>query len=167
MHIIECPSIWGDFLFYYLSNMKKNKTIKAALQILHIDTTGLHLLVKAKINNKSARLILDTGASRTVLDMNRISRFVKSEVFEKQESVSTGLGTSSMESHIVAIKKMEIGMLKLSELTFVLLDLSHVNQSYLEIGLKEIDGVVGGDILMQHKAVINYGKKTIQFTNFK
>lgn len=147
--------------------MKKNKTIKAALQILHIDTTGLHLLVKAKINNKSARLILDTGASRTVLDMNRISRFVKSEVFEKQESVSTGLGTSSMESHIVAIKKMEIGMLKLSELTFVLLDLSHVNQSYLEIGLKEIDGVVGGDILMQHKAVINYGKKTIQFTNFK
>ena len=99
--------------------------------------------------------------------INRINRFVKREVFEKHEGVSTGLGTNSMESHIVEIKKMEVGMLKLNELTFVLLDLSHVNQSYLEIGLKEIDGVLGGDILMQHSAVINYVKKTVQFTEFK
>lgn len=143
--------------------MKKNKAVIMPLHILKIENDGVHLLLKVKINNKSARLILDTGASRTVLDKNKIGRFVKSTVFEKHDGVSTGLGTNSMESHIVEIKKMEIGMLKLNELTFVLLDLSHVNQSYVEIGLKEIDGVLGGDILMQHSAVINYQKKTVQF----
>ncbi|MFI5219791.1 MAG: retropepsin-like aspartic protease [Bacteroidia bacterium] len=141
--------------------MKRKKTTSIPLKILRIEHDGLHLLVMAKINGKNARLIVDTGASRTVFDKKRIQKFVKDKKFKKHEGISTGLGTNSMESHVVKIDKIEIGKLVLNEFVFVLLDLSHVNSSYAQIGMKEIDGVLGGDILMNHKAVIDYGKKKI------
>ena len=139
--------------------MKREKKTIIPLKIINIESDGIHLLMKVKINNKIARLIVDTGASRTVLDKNRIHRFVKEKNFVKHESLSTGLGTSNMESHIVEIKKLEIGNWKFENITWVLLDMSHVNNSYSQIGLKEIDGVLGGDILMKFNGVINYGKK--------
>ncbi|MEP7169675.1 MAG: retropepsin-like aspartic protease [Bacteroidota bacterium] len=139
--------------------MKRKKKIIVPLKILRIENDGIHLLVKVKINNKIARLIVDTGASKTVLDKNRINRFVKENNFEKHQALSTGLGTSSMESHIVEIRKLETGNWKLENITLVLLDMSHVNFSYSQIGMKEIDGVLGGDILIQYDAVIDYEKK--------
>lgn len=139
--------------------MNRKKTIIVPLQILRIENDGMHLLAKTKINNKVARLVVDTGASRTVLDKNRIHRFVKEKEFVKHEAVSTGLGTNTMESHIAEIRKFQIGKVTLADIVFVLLDLSHVNQSYSQIGMKEIDGVLGGDILMKYKAVIDYGKR--------
>ncbi|HKR06277.1 MAG TPA: retropepsin-like aspartic protease [Bacteroidia bacterium] len=139
--------------------MKKKKKIIIPLKILKIENDGLHLLMKVTINNKIAKLIVDTGASRTVLDKNRIHRFVKESNFEKHEALSTGLGTSGMESHIVELKKLKIGNWKFENITWVMLDMSHVNNSYSQIGLKEIDGVLGGDILMKYNAVIDYEKK--------
>jgi predicted aspartyl protease len=139
--------------------MKRKKKIIISLKILLIDNDGMHLLVKIKINNRVARMIVDTGASRTVLDKNRIHRFVKENNFEKHDSLSTGLGTNNMESHIAEIKKLEVGSWKLENIVLVLLDLSHVNVSYGHIGIKEIDGVLGGDILSKYDALIDYGKK--------
>ena len=141
--------------------MKKHNLISVPLKILKIQNDGVHLLINAKLNGKIARLVVDTGASRTVLDKNRIQRFVKKKKFKKHEAVSTGLGTNSMESHIVNIKKFEIGKNNFGNFEFVLLDLSHVNNSYLQIGMKKIDGVLGGDILEKHKAVIDYEKKKL------
>lgn len=141
--------------------MKKNKSTSIALHLIKIEDDGMHLLAKVKINNKTARLVVDSGASRTVLDKNRIHRFVKENKFEKHESVSTGLGTNTMESHIVEIKKLKIGNWTLEEIIWVLLDLSHVNASYVQMGIKEIDGVLGGDILMKYNALIDYGNKKL------
>ncbi|OQA10334.1 MAG: hypothetical protein BWY67_01178 [Bacteroidetes bacterium ADurb.Bin397] len=43
----------------------------------------------------------------------------------------------------------------------VLLDLSHVNQSYEILKLKPVDGVIGGDLLKRYEAIIDYSKKTL------
>ena len=43
-----------------------------------------------------------------------------------------------------------------------MLDLSHVNQSYEQIGLKPIDGVLGSDVLLKYNAVIDYEKKILK-----
>jgi hypothetical protein len=146
--------------------MKGKEKIIIPLKFLMIEKEGIHLLMKIKINNKTARFIVDTGASQTVMDKNRIHHFVKEKQFEKHESLSTGLGTSNMESHIVKLKKIELGNFrkgqrkrKLENIAWMLLDMSHVNYSYSQIGIKEIDGVLGGDILMKYNAVIDYEKK--------
>ncbi len=132
------------------------------LKIIAIQEHGFHVLIKIKINNKSALMVLDTGASQTVLDKNRVHRFVDDKEFVKSEALSTGLGTNSMESHIVNIKKMQLGELVLKNTSLILLDLSIVNASYELIGMKPLDGIMGSDILMKHKAVIDFGKKILK-----
>jgi len=138
-------------------------------KILSLDADGYHLMVKVKINGKAANLILDTGASKTVLDKTRVAKFVKESDFKTHDKLSSGLGTNTMESQTTVLKKLTIGEVEMKDYITVLLDLSHVNASYEQIGLKQVEGVLGSDILMQHKAVIDYEKKVLKlkFTKSK
>lgn len=138
---------------------KKKFTIK--LKLIRIDRNGCHLSLMGKINGKKAHLIIDTGASQTVFDKNRIAKFIGHDVFEKVESLSSGLGTNTMESHLVKVPGFKIGDLEMKNEKMILLDLAHVNQSYEIMKLKPIDGVVGGDILKKYKAKIDYDKKIL------
>lgn len=142
--------------------MKKITGITLPLIPLIIENDGVHLLIKVKINNKDALMVVDTGASRTVLDKNRVHQFIASNRFKKYSGVSSGLGTNNMESHIVKIKLLEMEGVQFKDLLWVLLDLSHVNESYTHLGLQEIDGVLGGDMLLKCNAVIDYGKNLIK-----
>jgi len=45
------------------------------------------------------------------------------------------------------------------------LDLAHVNKSYERLEIEAIDGVLGGDILNDYKAVIDYDKKELVLFN--
>ncbi|MEO6302167.1 MAG: hypothetical protein ABIP51_03235 [Bacteroidia bacterium] len=74
-----------------------------------------------------------------------------------------------MQSQTTILKKLKLGDLEIINYKTVLLDLSHVNQSYQLIGLNPIDGVLGSDILFQYNAVINYEKKllTLKYKKIK
>ncbi len=122
---------------------------------------GFHLLIKVRVNGKVARLLIDTGASKTVFDKERIKAFLKDEKFETHDKLSTGLGTSSMKSHLALIEKFSIGKIEIRKYKTVVIDLSHVNVAYGQMKQKPIDGVLGSDILKKYKAVIDYGKKKI------
>ena len=132
------------------------------IDILTIEEDGSHLICKAKVNGKNVRLLIDTGASRTVFDQERIQQFVSNETFVKNEKLSTGLGTNSMPTSTVSLKSFKLGDLKIENFTAVLLDLQHVNSTYGSLGHSAIDGVLGNDILMKHKAIIDYSKKVLK-----
>lgn len=131
-------------------------------KILSLDVEGFHLMIKIKINGKTANLIIDTGASKTVLDKTRVSKYVKERDFKMHDKLSSGLGTNSMESQTTVLKKIKIGELEIKDYETVLLDLSHVNSSYDQIGLSPVEGVLGSDILLQYNAVIDYEKKILK-----
>ena len=135
--------------------------IKIPTHLLSIEGDGYHLQVKIKINGKAANAIIDTGASKTVFDKTRIDQFLKKEKITEHDRMSTGLGTASMQSHVVVLKKLSIGKLDIPDYNGIVLDLSHVNQTYETIGLKPIDAVIGSDIMEKYKAVIDYNKKTL------
>jgi len=131
-------------------------------KILNIDGEGFHLMIKIKINNKVSNLIIDTGASKTVFDKHRIKNFVSEKKFDTHDKLSSGLGTNSMESQLVTLKKIKIGEVEITNYHTILLDLSHVNKSYEQIGLKPVDGVLGSDVLLKYNAVIDYEKKILK-----
>jgi Aspartyl protease len=131
-------------------------------KVLDIAGEGFHLLIKILINKKVAKVIIDTGASKTVFDNQRIKKYVGKKTFEKHDSLSTGLGTSTMTSELVSIKKIKIGELEIVNYKTILLDLSHVNNSYEQIKLKAVDGVLGSDLLLKYSAVIDYDKKILK-----
>jgi hypothetical protein len=68
-----------------------------------------------------------------------------------------------MASSTAIIENIRIGDLLISNLEVAVLDLSTINIAYRQLNHPEVLGVLGGDILMKYKAVINYGKKTITF----
>ncbi len=129
--------------------------------MLSIEGDGYHLLLRVKINGKKANCILDTGASKTVFDSERIKRFLKREALHDNERLSTGLGTASMHSQVLFISKLELGAYTIKKLPTIILDLSHINQTYSSIGFEEIDGVIGSDVLMDAKGIIDFGKSML------
>ncbi len=137
------------------------------IQLINIEDDGLHLIVDAMINEKACKLLIDTGASRTVFDQTRILQFVKSTEFEKHDKLSTGLGTDSMPTSTTTLNDFKIAGIVISDFKAVLLDLSHVNSSYEKMGYDPIDGVLGSDILNKLKAIIDYPKLMLKLKRLK
>ena len=134
------------------------------LKILNIENDGIHLMIHAYINAKKAVMIVDTGASKTVFDKERIKRFTGDEAITKNDKRSTGVGGNNIVSHETIVKSFRLGKLTIKNYMTVLLDLSHVNESYTMLGLPTIDGVLGSDILFSHKALIDYHKHQLNLT---
>lgn len=138
---------------------------KLPIRVLDIEGDGFHLLTDILINNVPSVLLIDTGASKSVLDSNRIQQFVPLSEFEVNDQLSTGLGTNSMTSHSTIIENIKMGDIEIPHYKVVIIDLSHVNESYLKLGLQPIDGVLGSDLLLKFNAVIDYGKLQIILSN--
>lgn len=136
---------------------------KILLELISIDGGGYHLGLEVMLNGKNAFLLLDTGASRTVLDKNQIDIYIHNQEIELLDEKSTGLGTSSMDIHTTEISQLEIDHKKFENITLALIDLSHVNETYEKLGFKKIQGVLGSDLLYKYNAIIDYQKLELTF----
>lgn len=139
--------------------------IKLPIEIRQIEEDGFHLMIYARINDMPALLLIDTGASRSVFDLNRMQEFIGELTPELHDKLSTGLGTTDMVTHTVRLKSLRLGELQLKDVEAVLLDLQHVNVSYEKLKLLPIDGVIGSDLLHQLEGIIDYGKMELKIKN--
>ncbi len=136
-------------------------TTTLPLTIQAIEDDGYHLLTSILINGKKALVIIDTGASRSVFDETRIVDFIGHSNLAEHDKLSSGLGTNTMTSKKVMLEKLALNGLVLNHYEATILTLHHVNQSYQKIGLAPIDGILGGDILTDYHAVIDYKTATL------
>lgn len=137
-------------------------TTTIPFEIMAIDGEGYHLIIKIHINGKVAGVVLDTGASKTVFDTTRITKYIKDKKVVLHGKLSTGLGSNTMKSYTTTLDKIKIGNLEIKNYKTVLLDLSHVNKSYQQVGFASVEGILGSDILVNHKAVIDFEKKVLK-----
>ena len=138
--------------------------IEVPLQLLDIEGEGFHIMVKGMIHGKEANFLIDTGASRSVFDPTTIATFIDDLVFEKKEGMTAGVGSSDLESSTFIIDRWSIGELEITSYEAVALDLENIHEMYGKLGLPHIDGILGGDVLKRHKAVINYRNKKLRLT---
>ena len=136
--------------------------IEIPINIISIEGDGFHLIAEGCINGKTARFVVDTGASRTVFDKNKILNYINNPEFSEKEGISAGIGGTDISSFIFNIEELSFGELKIKDYQAVAMDLSNVNDSYALINLPPIDGVLGGDLLVKYKAVISYRLKKIR-----
>jgi len=137
--------------------------ISVPLQIIDLQD-GFHPLLNIKVFGKKFTVVLDTGASQTAFDKTLLQKANKKGRINESNILSTGLGTNNMASFTATIHDMRIGRLKIPEFEVAVLDLSTINTAYKQMGHPEVLGVLGGDILMYYKAVIDYGKQVVKFT---
>ncbi len=136
--------------------------IEVPLQLLDIEGEGFHIMVKGTIHGKEASFLVDTGASRSVFDTKTIAAFIEDLHFEKKEGMTAGVGSSDLESATFHIDQLSIGALEIQDYEAVALDLENIHEMYDKLCLPHIDGIIGGDLLSHHKAVINYKAKMMR-----
>lgn len=138
------------------------KSTKIKLHFIPIDDTGFHIKIKAKVNGKKAWLIVDTGASKTVLDFNKVHNYIASDKITSVDHLSSGIGTNSMESNIATVEKLKLGGCKIKNQIIAVLNLENVDIAYNQLDLPLVQGILGGDILKEYKAEINYKKRFLK-----
>jgi predicted aspartyl protease len=135
---------------------------KIPFLLIKIEDNGFHLIIEVKINNKPAKLLIDTGASKTVFDASSIINFSDIKDFTDNEILSAGLGTNSMSSKSFVIQTLQIGDFEIHHYQAIAIDMQHVSESYEKLGLPAFDGVLGSDILYKYKASIDYKTKSLK-----
>lgn len=129
------------------------KETELPISIMKI-SDGFHLVVNVLIDGSKARMVLDTAASSTIFDKKRINKLCKGLLITNQtEKANTAAG--EIEQSSTQIKKMQFNELTIENYTCVLMDLKELNNTYKKHKLQPIDGILGSDILVKHKAVID------------
>ncbi|MBX7110081.1 MAG: retroviral-like aspartic protease family protein [Chitinophagales bacterium] len=139
-----------------------SKKITIPLKAVSLQEEGFHLFVEGKAGTHSIRLLIDTGASKTVLDKKFISEKLPALKLEINEQLTTGVGSNTIQSEFTEIDTLSVGKLKLKKYKVAVLDLQHVNETYSLIQLPGIDGVLGCDVLVDYGVVINLRKMELR-----
>jgi predicted aspartyl protease len=124
------------------------KTIKFKI------TKTQHLLIKAKINGVSGNFILDTGASNSCVGFESIEYFLLNA--ESSKTKASGAGATGMLTQTASNNKLQLGYWKNLEFDLVIFDLSHVNEALIEHKSKPVHGIIGADVLLKGKAIVDY-----------
>ncbi|MGZ5304884.1 MAG: retropepsin-like aspartic protease, partial [Bacteroidia bacterium] len=88
---------------------RKKTIIELPIEVISIKDEGYHLFVVVMVNEQPIRLLLDTGASRTVFDMEVIQQVCADIELEENEDKATGLGSSQVENFIVILDNLALG----------------------------------------------------------
>lgn len=132
-------------------------------EILTLQQDGYHIILHIELLEKKFKMVLDTGASKTVLDRTTLLEAgIDEQKLIETSILSSGLGTNEMQSAIFILPYLRIGDWQCKKFEVAVLDLSTINYAYSQINADPVVGVIGGDILNRYGAVINYKKKTLQ-----
>ena len=118
-----------------------------------------HILCKAWINGKKAKLLIDTGASNSCIHSDLQDYFELQKHGEPFQA--SGASEGKMEAIMTLNCNIKLGRNYKGEQAFVLLDLSHVNDTLNTQGVEKIDGVIGADFLKENNTIIDYGQSKL------
>jgi predicted aspartyl protease len=117
-------------------------------------TKTQHLLITAEINGVKGRFILDTGASNTCVCVRNVDLF---QLYAKDSKTkAVGAGASDISTQISHNNSLKIGKWKSNDFNIVIIDLSHVNEVMFQSRTKPVQGIIGADVLIKGKALVDY-----------
>jgi len=141
------------------------------LRLKQVDESGFHFLIPCQLSDNSEHyLILDTGASNTVLDQIQLSNYIKSgkkedyyteDEYKNTMNNSKGITNHELHFSFGKIECLQIGNLKIKEAVFPFLNLEHITSIYSELGVKNVIGIWGCDYLLKTNAIIDFKEKSL------
>ena len=119
-----------------------------------------HFQIEGIIDGVITDLIVDTGAASTVIDLE----FAREHNMgiEATGEQGGGVGSSEMEIFKIQLKEIHIAAFSLQDPVIYAMDFQHMKQSLISKGIeKPAQGVIGADILIPHKAIIDYAAQKL------
>jgi predicted aspartyl protease len=117
-------------------------------------TKTQHLLIRASINGVKGNFILDTGASNSCVGFECIELF--GLLAGKSKTKAAGAGATGMFTQLAKNNLLKLGSWRNKDFHLVIFDLSHVNSALEQHNAKAVQGIIGADVLLEGKAVIDY-----------
>jgi len=121
------------------------------------------ITVRGLINGKKVPFLIDTGASASVIDGSWVDK-LNLQRSKKIQKTGGGIGTSNAQVNLIEKLEIDIEGRIIETEKAGCMDLSHVNDSLEKHGAEPIAGVIGADILMKYKGVIDYDKMILRLT---
>jgi len=136
------------------------RTITVPLKLINLQDDGFHLLVEVVVFKEKHFAVLDTGASRSVFDKSLIEQHL-SETLQVSEEINAATLFTTTTTIQATIPEVRLGSLKIKNYETVAFDLQSVSETYQQFGHPPVMCIIGGDILMQYKAIIDYDQLTL------
>lgn len=139
-----------------------SRQIRVPLELVKLEDNSYHLIIPVEIDGIQGDMIIDTGASVTVVDQ---------EMFPLQASENKGLQiqsgsvTGEIENvRIIRANYFMAGGKKIKNFRFAGISLKYVNQMYHRHLNRKIIGLLGCDFCVRHRVVIDYHKRELTMT---
>ena len=113
-----------------------------------------HLLIKAKVNGIEGNFILDTGASNSCVGFECIAHFALEAA--DSDTRAAGAGGTGMVTQTSLKNTLKMGRWATKKFGIVIFDMSHVNEALRQYKAKPVHGIIGADVLLKGKAIIDY-----------
>ncbi|MGB1205993.1 MAG: retropepsin-like aspartic protease [Chitinophagales bacterium] len=119
-----------------------------------------HILLKSKINKKNeVYFILDTGANQSCFNYPLAGDL--GLVLQKIKQESSGLGETEVTKSDAIANTFQIGEWLQTYYSFAVLDLQEIQKSLRHLSKVNIDGILGADLFIDYKVVIDYAKQQL------
>jgi predicted aspartyl protease len=137
-----------------MEQLQKTLSKNGYKKIIFKVTKTQHLLLKATLNGVKGNFILDTGASNSCVGFENIEKFNLRA--ENSTTKASGAGATNMHTQLAKNNILQLGRWKNHDFDLVIFDLSHVNLALKQHKAKPVHGIIGADVLLQGKAIIDY-----------
>ncbi len=119
-----------------------------------------HFEIQAMMEGRPVCLIVDTGASGTVLDLGYIRNL--GVELELQDMQAGGVGDTLLDIYLFSCVGFEIGACVIDPPVLYAMDLSKVRENLALKGVNaDVQGILGADILSTCDAVLDYAQKRL------
>lgn len=141
------------------SYLSRFKTHTFSVEIVELEDNSFHMIVPVEIDGMQGDMILDTGASVSVVD-DRL--FHADPLSETDVQMSSGSVTGQIHNvRLVKAAKFKLGGRTLKEIQLAAIDLKYVNEMYDKHLHRKIIGLLGCDFCVRYKVLIDYQNKEI------
>lgn len=113
-----------------------------------------HLLIKAKINGIEGNFILDTGASNSCIGFESVSHF--NLIAEDSSTKAAGAGATGMYTQMSNDNILKLSHWTTLNFSLIIFNMTHVNVALAQYKAKPVHGIIGADILLKGKGIIDY-----------
>lgn len=129
------------------------------LELVELEDTSFHLIVPVEIDGVRGDMIVDTGASVTVVERKL---FPGKELEGAEVKVQSGSVSGQIEDvRIIRADVFRLGGRKIKDFRLAAMDLEYVNEMYDKHLSRKIIGLLGCDFFVNYRAVIDYSRKKL------
>jgi hypothetical protein len=127
-------------------------------QIVELEHQSYHIIIDGKIDNIDLTLIIDTGASRTIIDKHYANKLEKLNI-GTEKPIATGLSAEQIPVELYNISKLFLEGFLFENIQCLTADLSAINDIYINLTGKTIGGLIGCDFLLERVKSIDFKRK--------